>query len=209
MPFSPVDVIRWSLKFNIIKCPEVGDTVTVLGFDNLATFIEPSMLLYENYKLLQVIFERGNDNIICVIVAKKPWRIWPKMLLWDSEYFIPTEFKGFLKRNINSWRKDGSARKNTTLLIYWKVKVCSFRPMIATLHSTCLLLAEIFSRSLLQLKARCWEPPGRYLCTPEPGRPGCIISIEKGVKPVDATRAEKRLVRKWSFSLYILVKMAN
>ena len=26
---------------------------------------------------------------------------------------------------------------------------------------------------------RCWEPPGHYLCTPEPGSPGCVISIEK------------------------------
>ena len=28
------------------------------------------------------------------------------------------------------------------------------------------------------VKARCWKPPGRYLCTPEPGRPDCVISIE-------------------------------
>ena len=52
-------------------------------------------------------------------------------------------------------------------------------------------------------KPRCWEPPGHYLCTPEPGRPGCVISIEKGVKPVNATSAEKRLGRKRSFPLYI------
>ena len=31
------------------------------------------------------------------------------------------------------------------------------------------------------LKARCWKPPGHYLCTPEPGRPDCVISIEIGV----------------------------
>ena len=58
-------------------------------------------------------------------------------------------------------------------------------------------------RHVLLLKARCWEPPGHYLCTPEPGRPGCVISIEKDVKPANATSAEKRLWRKWSFPLYI------
>ena len=30
-------------------------------------------------------------------------------------------------------------------------------------------------------KARCWKPPGHYLCIPELGRPDCVISIEKGV----------------------------
>ena len=35
------------------------------------------------------------------------------------------------------------------------------------------------------IKARCWEPPGHYVCTTEPGRPGCVISIEKGVKPAN------------------------
>ena len=29
-------------------------------------------------------------------------------------------------------------------------------------------------------KPRCWEPPGHYLCRSEPGRLGCIISIQKG-----------------------------
>ena len=53
------------------------------------------------------------------------------------------------------------------------------------------------------VKPRCWEPPGRHLCTPQSGRPGCVISIEKGVKPVNATSAEKILVRKRSFPLYI------
>ena len=33
----------------------------------------------------------------------------------------------------------------------------------------------------LILKARCWKPPGHYLCIPEPGRPDCVISIEIGV----------------------------
>ena len=54
-----------------------------------------------------------------------------------------------------------------------------------------------------RLKPQCWEPPGHYLCTPEPSRPGCIISIQIGVKHVNATSAEKRLERKWSFPLYI------
>ena len=48
-----------------------------------------------------------------------------------------------------------------------------------------------------------FKPPGYYLCAPEPGRLGCVISIQKGVKTVNATRAEKRLVRKQSFLLYI------
>ena len=48
------------------------------------------------------------------------------------------------------------------------------------------------------LKPRCWEPPGHYLCTPEAGRPGCVISIEKGVIP-----AEPRVQRKHSLPLYI------
>ena len=30
-------------------------------------------------------------------------------------------------------------------------------------------------------KARCWEPPGHFQCTPGPGRLGCVISIEIGV----------------------------
>ena len=32
------------------------------------------------------------------------------------------------------------------------------------------------------LKPQCWKPPGHYLCTPEPGRLSCIISIHKDVK---------------------------
>ena len=28
-------------------------------------------------------------------------------------------------------------------------------------------------------KPRCWKPPGHYLCTPEPGRLGRVISIKK------------------------------
>ena len=48
----------------------------------------------------------------------------------------------------------------------------------------------------LPLKPRCWEPPGPYLCTPEPDIPGCVISIQKSVKPVNATSAERRPVRK-------------
>ena len=50
------------------------------------------------------------------------------------------------------------------------------------------------------LKPRCWELPGHYLCIPEPGRPGCVISIQKSV---NATSGEKRLVRKQSVLLYI------
>ena len=30
-------------------------------------------------------------------------------------------------------------------------------------------------------KARCWKPPGHYLCIPEPGRQDCVISIGIGV----------------------------
>ena len=47
-------------------------------------------------------------------------------------------------------------------------------------------------------KPRCWELPGHYLRTP-----GCVISIEKGVKPVNAMSPEMRLVRKQRFLLYI------
>ena len=53
------------------------------------------------------------------------------------------------------------------------------------------------------LKPRCWEPPGHYLCVPEPGRPGCVIAIVIGVKTVIATSADRRLARKHSFPLYI------
>ena len=52
---------------------------------------------------------------------------------------------------------------------------------------------------------RCWEPPGHFLCTPGPGSPGCVISIEKGVKPANATSAEKRMGRKWRFPLYTCI----
>ena len=31
------------------------------------------------------------------------------------------------------------------------------------------------------IKPQCWEPPGHYLCTPEPDRLGCVISIQIGV----------------------------
>ena len=37
------------------------------------------------------------------------------------------------------------------------------------------------SRKHLPLKPGVWEPPGRHLCIPEPGRPGCVILIEIGV----------------------------
>ena len=53
------------------------------------------------------------------------------------------------------------------------------------------------------VKPRCWEQPGHYLCTPEPGRSGCVNSIQIGVKTVKATSTEKRLVRNRSFQLYI------
>ena len=44
------------------------------------------------------------------------------------------------------------------------------------------------------------EPPGHYLCTPEPGWSVCVISIQKDV---NATSAEKRLLRKRNCPLYI------
>ena len=31
------------------------------------------------------------------------------------------------------------------------------------------------------LKPRCWKPSWHYLCTPQPGRLGCVISIQKGL----------------------------
>ena len=34
---------------------------------------------------------------------------------------------------------------------------------------------------MVNVKARCWKPPGHYLRTPQPGRPDCVISIEIGV----------------------------
>ena len=40
------------------------------------------------------------------------------------------------------------------------------------------------------VKPRCLEPTAHYLCTPEPGRLGWVISKEKGVTPVNATSAE-------------------
>ena len=47
----------------------------------------------------------------------------------------------------------------------------------------------------------CLEPPGNYFCTPEPGRPNCmIISIQKGA---NATSTENTLLIKRSFLLYI------
>ena len=40
--------------------------------------------------------------------------------------------------------------------------------------------------------------------SPEPGRQDCVISLEKGVKPVNTTSTERRLVRKQKFSaLYV------
>ena len=40
---------------------------------------------------------------------------------------------------------------------------------------------EVKSHAGELLKPLCWKPPGHYLCTPEPGRLGCVIYIEKGV----------------------------
>ena len=63
--------------------------------------------------------------------------------------------------------------------------------------------------SLMQLcffkifKPQCLEPPGHYLCPPEPGRPGCVISIQKDVTTVNTMSTEKRLARIRSFPLYI------
>ena len=31
------------------------------------------------------------------------------------------------------------------------------------------------------VKPRCWKLQGHYLCTLEPDRQGCVISIQKGV----------------------------
>ena len=66
-----------------------------------------------------------------------------------------------------------------------------------------LLTRNAFHFALLALNAGVGNRPGHYLCTTEQGKPGCVISIEQGVKPVDATSAEKKLVRKRSFPLYI------
>ena len=53
---------------------------------------------------------------------------------------------------------------------------------------------------IVLLKTPVLEPPGHYLCSPEPGWSVCVISIQKDV---NATSAEKRLVRKRNFPLYI------
>ena len=51
------------------------------------------------------------------------------------------------------------------------------------------------------LKPWRWEPPGHNLSTPEPGRPGCVIFIQKGVKNCER---HKRREEKTEFSaLYI------
>ena len=34
---------------------------------------------------------------------------------------------------------------------------------------------------MCQVKPQCLKPPGHNLCTPEPGRLGCVISKQKGV----------------------------
>ena len=70
----------------------------------------------------------------------------------------------------------------------------------------CIYGNESLSVILYQIKYSkrfCWEPPGHYLSVPEPGRPGCVIAIEIGVKSVIATSAGRRLARKRSFPLYI------
>ena len=53
-----------------------------------------------------------------------------------------------------------------------------------------------WQNKIYSIKPRCLEPPGHYLCTTEPGRPGCVISIEKAAKIVNTASAEKRLMRK-------------
>ena len=53
---------------------------------------------------------------------------------------------------------------------------------------------------IVLLKTPVFEPPGHYLCSPEPGWSVCVISIQK---VANATSAEKRLVRKRNFPLYI------
>ena len=42
----------------------------------------------------------------------------------------------------------------------------------------------------LKVKPRFWELHGHYLCTPESGRPGCIISIQKKVRKPRAQRGD-------------------
>ena len=54
--------------------------------------------------------------------------------------------------------------------------------------------------SSLSVKPRYLKPAGYYLCTPEPGRLGYVISMQKGV---NTTTAEKRLMRKQRTPLYI------
>ena len=40
---------------------------------------------------------------------------------------------------------------------------------------------SMLTQQYTHIKARCWKPPGHYSCSPEPGRPDCVIPIEIGV----------------------------
>ena len=76
-----------------------------------------------------------------------------------------------------------------------------YKTQILTICGTVPMTLEIWP-----FKSQCWEPPSHDLCTPEPGRPGYLFSMQKDVKTVNVKTksAEKRLARKRCFPpLYI------
>ena len=66
----------------------------------------------------------------------------------------------------------------------WRSKIFSFcYKIVLIVVIVCFRCTTVMSVYSMNIHI-CWKPPGHYmyLCTPEPGRLGCVISIQKGVK---------------------------
>ena len=120
-------------------------------------------------KLIKI-YNWGHVNSKCFIV------IWLTFLFYPLYFFITIRFgvTTFTFRNF------GFLFLSCFLLLFCLLWfLTNKKSNLLKLH----IIFVIFCmhEQILHLKPRCWEPPSHYLCTPEPGKLDCVISIQKGV----------------------------
>ena len=98
-----------------------------------------------------------------------------------------------------------SVNHNLQVVVYrWKldlllsvhIQKCYQLYIKLSVHCICIIhdmfIVDVSYAKYSDIKPRCWEPAGHYLCTPEPGRPGCVISIQNVVNAREETDKETK-----------------